>query len=300
MKNGEQLSMIHNDKDKFSKLVDRIASQTGFYAPLMEKDYYLTILLSRINELSENLIFKGGTCLNKIYYVYYRLSEDLDFSMRLPDYTTTRGNRRKSIQPVKDNIESFAKQFGMRVEGAENAGRNEAKQYIYYFVYDSAMVPTEQTIKFEIGLRFNPIDKTEKQTVQHKFIHAFTGKPLFEGGRINCLSLNEIVSEKLRAAALRLTIAPRDFYDLDFIIRNGFDLVNKNVIALFKKKIEEDGGDTDLSKYKVNLGRSDDEIKNMRSRVKDELFGVLTVDERKNFNLDKALGRINKAMERIK
>ena len=300
MRNGEQLSMIHKDKDKFSKLVDRIASQTGFYAPLMEKDYYITILLSRINELSENLIFKGGTCLNKIYYAYYRLSEDLDFSMRLLGYTTTRANRRKSIQPVKDNIESFAKRFGMHVEGVENAGRNESKQYIYYFVYDSAMVPTEQTIKFEIGLRFNPIDKTETQAVQHKFIHAFTGEPLFDGGRINCLSLNEIVSEKLRAAALRLTIAPRDFYDLDFIIRNGFDLVNKNVIALFKKKIEEDGGDTDLSRYKVNLGRSDDEIKNMRSCVKDELFGVLTVDERKKFNLDKALDRINKAMEKIK
>jgi predicted nucleotidyltransferase component of viral defense system len=300
MKNGEQLSMIHNDKDKFSKLVDRIASQTGFYAPLMEKDYYLTLLLSRINELSEDLIFKGGTCLNKIYYVYYRLSEDLDFSMRLPDYTTTRGNRRKSIQPVKDNIEAFAKQFDMRVEGVENAGRNESKQYIYYFVYDSAMVPTEQTIKFEIGLRFNPIDKTKIQAVQHKFMHPFTGEPLFDGGKINCLSLDEIVSEKLRAAALRLKIAPRDFYDIDFIIRHGFDLVNKNVTTLFKKKIEEDGGDTDLSKYRVNLGRSNDEIKDMKSRIKDELFGVLTVDERKNFNLDEALRRINKAMEKIK
>lgn len=103
---------------------------------------------------------------------------------------------------------------------------------------------------------------------------------MFEEGRINCLSLNEIVSEKLRAAALRLKIAPRDFYDLDFIIRHGFDLVNKNVIALFKKKIEEDGSDTDLSKYRVNLGRSSDEIKDMKSRVRDELFGVLTVMEK--------------------
>ncbi|RKY31625.1 MAG: hypothetical protein DRP74_04490 [Candidatus Omnitrophota bacterium] len=299
MKNGEQLSMIHNDKDKFSKLVDRIASQTGFYAPLMEKDYYLTLLLSHINGLSEHLIFKGGTCLNKIYYVYYRLSEDLDFSMRLPDHTTTRGNRRKSIQPIKDNIEAFATQFGMRVEGVENAGRNESKQYIYYFVYDSAIVPTEQTIKFEIGLRFNPIDKTKMQAVQHKFIHPFTGEPLFDGGKINCLSLNEIVSEKLRAAALRLKIAPRDFYDLDFIIRQGFDLVNKNVLTLFKKKIEEDSSNTDLSKYRVNLGRSSDEIKDMKSRIEDELFGVLTVDERKNFDLDKALKRINKAMENV-
>lgn len=300
MKNGESLSMIHNDKDKFFKLIDRIASLTGFYAPLMEKDYYLTLILSRINELSENLIFKGGTCLNKIYYSYYRLSEDLDFSMRLPEHTTTRGNRRKCMQSVKDNIKRFAKQFGMRVDGAEKAGRNESKQYIYYFVYDPVTTPSEQTIKIEIGLRFNPIIRTEMHPIQHKFSHSFTGKPLFDSGRVNCLSLNEIVSEKLRAAALRLRIAPRDFYDLDFILRNGFNLANKEVMELFKKKIEEDGGDTDLSKYRVNLGRSDEEIKDMRSRIKQELFEVLTESERQNFNLDKALKRTNKAMGNVK
>ncbi|MEK6733349.1 MAG: nucleotidyl transferase AbiEii/AbiGii toxin family protein [Candidatus Omnitrophota bacterium] len=299
MKDGESL-LIHKDKDKFLKLVDRTATLTGFYAPLMEKDYYLTLILSRINELSDNLIFKGGTCLNKIYYSYYRLSEDLDFSIRLPDYTTTRGNRRKCMESIKNNIEDFAKQLDMRIEDAENAGRNESKQYVYYFVYDPVTMPSEQTVKFEIGLRFNPILETEMRPVQHKFLHPFTGEPLFDGGKVNCLSLNEIVSEKLRAAALRLTIAPRDFYGLDFILRNGFDLGDKKVMSLFKKKIEEDGADTDLSKYRVNLGRSDAEIKDMRSRIENELFDVLTLGERENFDLDTALERINRAMGALK
>ena len=298
MKDGELL-LIHKDKDKFLKLVDRTATLTGFYAPLMEKDYYLTLILSRINELSDNLIFKGGTCLNKLYYSYYRLSEDLDFSIRLPDYTTTRGNRRKCIEPIKNNIEDFAKQLDMRIESAENAGRNESKQYVYYFVYDPVTMPSEQTVKFEIGLRFNPIFETETRQVQHKFLHPFTGEPLFDGGKVNCLSLNEIVSEKLRAAALRLTIAPRDFYDLDFILRNKFNIANKEVIGLFKKKLKEDDADTNLTKYRVNLGRSDDEIKDMRSRIENELFDVLTPGERENFELDKALERINKAMENV-
>ena len=81
--------MIHKDKKQFTDLINIAVQRTGFRAHLLEKDYYLTLILSRINELSEDLIFKGGTCLNKIYYSYYRLSEDLDFSMRLPDYATT-------------------------------------------------------------------------------------------------------------------------------------------------------------------------------------------------------------------
>ncbi len=292
--------MIHKDKAQFTDVINMTANRTGFRAPLIEKDYYLTLILSKINELSQDLIFKGGTCLNKIYYSYYRLSEDLDCSMRLSEYTTTRGNRRKSIQPIKDNIEGFAKRLGFRIEGVEKAGRNESKQYVYYFTYKSVLQPTVQLVKFEIGLRFNPICAVEKMTVKHKFLHPFTGEPLFDGGKINCLSLNELIAEKLRASAIRMKVAPRDFYDLDFVIRNGFDLTNKDVIKLFKNKLEEDGADTDLGNYRVNLGRPTAEINDMRSRIKEELFEVLTPKERENFNLDTALERINKVMEKVK
>ena len=291
--------MIHENKEDFIKALGRASKKKGFLLPLIEKDYYLTLILSQVHELSEDLIFKGGTCLNKVYYAYYRLSEDLDFSMILPQYEVTRGQRRKCIQPVKDRIRKFVEQFGMRIDDAGNPGRNESKQYVYYFIYQSALRSIETKIKFEIGLRFNPIAPVEKRQVQHVFLHPFTGEPLFDGGKVNCLSLNEIVSEKLRAAALRLKIAPRDFYDLDFILRNRFDLSDKKVMDLFKKKIEEEGGDTNLKKYLVNLGRSDAEIKDMRSRIKEELFEVLTPDERKNFDLDTALKRINKAMRAV-
>ena len=292
--------MIHKNKDEFVKTLERAAKKKGFLLPLLEKDYYLTLLLSQAHELAEDLVFKGGTCLNKIYYAYYRLSEDLDFSMKLPQYEATRGERRKCIQPVKDKIAKFVEQFDMKLVDAGNPGRNESKQYVYYFSYQSALRPAEGQIKFEIGLRFNPIDKIGKQQIHHTYTHPFTGEPLFDGGKVACLSLNEIVSEKLRAAALRETIAPRDFYDLDFLFRNKFNLAEKEVINLFKKKIEEDGGDSDLAKYRVNMGRKSTEIDDMRYRIEAELFDVLSPIERENFDLDKALERINKAMEGVK
>ena len=292
--------MIHKNKDEFVKTLERAAKKKGFLLPLLEKDYYLTLLLSQAHELAEDLVFKGGTCLNKIYYAYYRLSEDLDFSMKLPQYEATRGERRKCIQPVKDKIAKFVEQFDMKLVDAGNPGRNESKQYVYYFSYQSALRPAEGQIKFEIGLRFNPIDKIGKQQIHHTYTHPFTGEPLFDGGKVACLSLNEIVSEKLRAAALRETIAPRDFYDLDFLFRNKFNLAEKEVINLFKKKIEEDGGDSDLAKYRVNMGRKSTEIDDMRYRIEAELFDVLSPIERENFDLDKALERINKAMESVK
>lgn len=288
--------MIHKDKIEFIKTLERASRIKGFLLPQLEKDYYLTLILSKINEFCEELIFKGATCLSKVYYNYYRLSEDLDFTMALPQNNVTRGKRRKCIQPIKDKINKFAKQFDMSIENSDDAGHNESKQYVYYFVYKSVLRPVNAKIKFEIGLRFNPYDPVEEQQIQHVFLNPFTGKPLFDGGKVKCLSLNELVSEKLRAGALRKKIAPRDFYDIDFILRNGFELANKKVMVLFKRKLEEDKADTDLGKYRINLGRSDEEIKDMGSRIETELIDVLIPDERKNFDLNIALGRINKAM----
>ncbi len=291
--------MIHNDKEEFLKVIELAAKRKGFLPLLMEKDYYLTLILSRTHQLSEELIFKGGTCLNKIYFSYYKLSEDLDFSMRLPASKLTRGVRRKAIQPVKDKIKKFVEEFGIKLDEAEDPGRNESKQYLYYLVYESALSPVEGRIKFEIGLRYNPICKSEKHKVRHHFLHPFTGEPLFDGGQVRCLALKEMVAEKLRVAATREIIAPRDFYDLDFILKNGFRIADPEVMELFQKKLAEDDADTELARYRVNLGRQDAEIKDMRSRIKEELFEVLTAEERKNFDLNSALARINSVFKGI-
>ena len=291
--------MIHEDKDEFLKVLDKTAQQKKFPLPMLEKDYYITLILSHVVELSEDLVFKGGTCLSKIYFDYFRLSEDVDFSMKLPSGSVTRGVRRKHIQPIKDKIEKFAQSFGMKIEGTDNPGRNESKQYIYYFVYPSALRPIEGKIKFEVGLRYSPICQLEKRQVRHCFLHPFTGAALFDGGSVNCLTLKELVAEKLRAAATRLTIAPRDFYDLGFLIKSGFDFKNKELWRLFEKKLAEDNFETDLEKYKVNLGRSGKEIHDMKSRVETELLDVLTAEERKVFDLGKTLDALNEITKEL-
>jgi predicted nucleotidyltransferase component of viral defense system len=291
--------MLHRNKEEFREMIYRTVKQTGFTAQLLEKDYYLTMLLSRMNTLSDKLVFKGGTCLNKIYYSYYRLSEDLDFSMILPDYTVTRGERRKCIKPVKDRIVDFAKKFDMEVDKPEHAGRNESKQYVYLLLYDSVIRPQKMSVKLEIGLRYSPILEAVVKPVQHKFVHPFTGKPLFNGGNITCLQILEIVSEKLRATATRKDIAPRDFYDLDFLIRNGFDFSQPHLKDLFIRKLKEDSKDTDLNRYADNLSRSNEEIKNMKSRIQTELLDVLTLEEKQKFNIDIALNRINTEFSKL-
>lgn len=291
--------MLHNDKENFLKVLEATSAQTGFPLLLLEKDYYLTIVLSSINRLSKNLIFKGGTCLNKIYYSYYRLSEDLDFIMQLPSGKPSRTDKRKIIKPIKDNILSYVGSYDMTIDDVDNTGHSESSQYIFYIDYDSAVLGNKQSIKLEIGLRFNPILDVSKQKVSHKFLHPFTKEPLFDGGSVNCLALKELVAEKMRATATRLTIAPRDFYDISFLIKAGFNFQDEQLWQLFKKKLYEDGFESDLEKYRINMGRSKDEIADMSSRIETELIDVLSLGERKTFNLTESLQLMNETFKNL-
>ncbi|MEW6536696.1 MAG: nucleotidyl transferase AbiEii/AbiGii toxin family protein [Candidatus Auribacterota bacterium] len=280
--------MLHKNRDEFLKILERTSAQTGFPLRLVEKDYYLTIIISRINDfLSDNLVFKGGTCLNKIYYEYYRLSEDLDFTLILPSGTSTRTSRRKAISPIKESIVNFAKSLDMKIDNPDRAVHNESNQYIYYLSYKSVVIDKREPIKLEIGLRFNPILQPVEMKIHHRFIHPFTGEPLFDAGSVKCLDLKELVAEKMRAASTRLVIAPRDFYDLGYLIRKGFDFEDKALLKIFQEKLGEDGYTSDLKKYHTNLGRTEDEIKAMKSRLEYELFPVLTEAEQRQFDVDK-------------
>lgn len=284
--------MNHSNRSDFSSLLERTSAQTGFSLLLLEKDYYLTLLLSRIHLLSERLVFKGGTCLNKIYFSYFRLSEDLDFSLLLPKPELNRQERKRLVLPIKEKLPALLKDIELEVENIDQAGHNESTQYIFYIQYQSAIVANVQSIKLEINLSTSPILNPILKPVTHKFIHPFTKEMLFDGGQVLCLSLKELVSEKLRAAATRKSIAPRDFYDLNYLIRNEFKFDDIELWTLFKRKLEEDGF-KDFEPFRFNLGRSFEEIQNMENRLKDELFPVLTPKEKVAFNLQDTFKFLN-------
>ena len=54
------------DKEKLKSFLTSIETKTNIIAlELIEKDFYLNVLLSKLN--FEGYVFKGGTCLAKAY-----------------------------------------------------------------------------------------------------------------------------------------------------------------------------------------------------------------------------------------
>ena len=281
------------DRNRLKVLIPAIAGKMKFRPAIVEKDYYITVILSHVKGLlSDKLVFKGGTLLNKAYLNYHRLSEDLDFTYISP--LTSRAQRSKAIEPIRKKMASFLNTLGLTSDNPEGEGFNNSRQYVFVIKYYSIIMNKEDTVKFEISLRQFPIDSPVEIVLKHFYQDPFTGEDIFPHGSVLSLSWKESVAEKLKAAITRREVAIRDFYDLWHISETGFDFYDRDFVRIFKKKLSEDNYSGD---YSLNFGRSDEDIYVLRRQVEDYLKPVIREGE--EFNLDEVLERFNSILRNI-
>lgn len=87
---------LHEDRDAFQALLSVIGGRTGIREDIIEKDYYLTMLLKELAEKQGTLpaYFKGGTALYKALGDMVRFSEDIDLTVEAKDCSKSQGKAR--------------------------------------------------------------------------------------------------------------------------------------------------------------------------------------------------------------
>lgn len=270
------------DNAVFKDLVFAVAGRTKFRPALVEKDYYLTNILNHLNErLSERIVFKGGTLLNKIYLSYRRLSEDLDFTHDGKEGLETRTQRSRAIEPIRESMGSFLDSLGLRSDRSRGEGFNNSTQYVFVAKYLSFVTGKDETVKIEVSLRQPPLTETVHSPVRHFFQDPFTGEDLLPRNRIRSLSFDEAVAEKLKAAITRRDVTVRDYYDLWQIVSSGFEFHREEFVSLFKKKLAEDGYRGDFRHF---FGRNAEDIAQIERQVQTDLLPVIRAGE--EFDID--------------
>ncbi len=58
---------LHNNKENFIEVIQIVSRSLNISPSLIEKDYYVTMILKSINDEVSGLIFKGGTSLSKCH-----------------------------------------------------------------------------------------------------------------------------------------------------------------------------------------------------------------------------------------
>ena len=116
---------------------------------MIEKDYYVTMILRLLSEQLELCVFKGGTSLSKGFHVINRFSEDIDitFNEHIGE------SRRKKLKHVV--LKGISEKLGMPIVNWDET-QSDRDYNAYFFSYTSVFALEDerlpQYVKLEMAL----------------------------------------------------------------------------------------------------------------------------------------------------
>lgn len=122
---------LHEDKELFKEIIEQVADESGRTLSVIEKDYYVTMILRLLAQALPNVVFKGGTSLSKGFHAINRFSEDIDitFDEHIGE------NRRKKLKNTV--LKSISEELGMPISNWEEI-QSDRDYNAYLFTYKSA------------------------------------------------------------------------------------------------------------------------------------------------------------------
>ncbi|MCF5880685.1 nucleotidyl transferase AbiEii/AbiGii toxin family protein [Aeromonas veronii] len=225
---------LHEEKNKkmLAEAVRFTAARFNVPQTYVEKDYFLTKALLHISksEYCNNIVFKGGTSLSKVYKAIYRFSEDIDLAILPADSWSDR----KIKKVIKSAIDSAAKDLTKSTETTYSHGSKYRKERYYFPRLNTteALGEVQDSILFECNAYTTPSPAVKQKirsliaewAIKEKIPNIIETFQL-QDFEMLVLCWKRTYCEKilgLMAAASRneLNNKVRHFYDLTMLYRN--------------------------------------------------------------------------------
>lgn len=137
-----------DDRELFHDVIVTVSDRMGIAIDIVEKDYYVTMILNELAKRSDKVVFKGGTSLAKAYKAIDRFSEDVDIT-----FTEHIGSARRKklkyqvLQPISEILEMPVSNWD-RIESDKDYNHYD---FVYRSVVDEAN-PLQPWVKVETAL----------------------------------------------------------------------------------------------------------------------------------------------------
>lgn len=153
---------LHKEnRELFRDAILLTSERLGVSEDIVEKDYYVTLILKKLSSSEYPVVFKGGTSLSKAFRVIDRFSEDIDIT-----FTEHLGEARrkklkyKILKPIADELGLIIRNFDF-VESDKNL--NHYDFYYESVVGDRVINAIPPYVKLETSLMSYSFPTEEKE-----------------------------------------------------------------------------------------------------------------------------------------
>lgn len=217
------MNNLHNEKEFFNDIILAASRSLGINSAIIEKDYYVTLLLKNIIERNSDIIFKGGTSLSKCYKLINRFSEDIDLGLNVNKATE---GMKKSL---KRDILNAIDDLNFKLDNADDI-RTRMDFNRYQITY-----PVSETVSFikpylyietAVFLKPFPYEIKTADSYVYRFLKDANHKEI-----IDKYSLNPF---EIKVQSLERTFIDKIFAIGDYYLTNNITGHSRHLYDLYK------------------------------------------------------------------
>ena len=207
---------LHEDQDIFIDAIQKTREETGIEPAIIEKDYYVSMMLSLLAASNIGFVFKGGTSLSKAYKVIERFSEDIDLTV------TTKPTQGQRIKMV-DTVLECAKQLRLRIVNPDQLRhRGQFNKFVFEYgsVFRKSVISPQMIVEIFVTLLAFPTEE--------KMISSFVGETVEKYNNEAALEYN-LLAFKMPVQDIRRTFIDKVFALCDYYLEGKSERYSRHI-----------------------------------------------------------------------
>lgn len=215
---------MHTNRELFEQAVLRTAAYLDIDNGIVEKDYYVTLMLKEISLNVPDLVFKGGTSLSKCHKVINRFSEDIDLTVEY-ESKPSEGKRKE----LKKNIVAAINSFELSLANPDEIkSRREYNKYIvdYPSLFMQPGLKNHLQIETMIKIKAYPNCEMEAASLIYDYLIA--------EGFDDMIDEYELAPFKLKVQSAERTFIDKVFALADYYLSDKVTEHSRHIYDLYK------------------------------------------------------------------
>ncbi len=244
---------LHKEnRELFRDAILLVSQKLEVSEDIIEKDYYVTLILKKLSSIEYPVVFKGGTSLSKAFQIIDRFSEDIDIT-----FTEHLGEARR--KKLKYNIlKPIADELGLVIGNFDSVESDKNLNH-YDFCYDSVVGDRVSNaippyVKLETSLMYYAFP-TEKREIRNYLLDAL------ETEEEEFIITYDLKTFPMRVQSLNCTLINKVFAVCDYYLQGKAHRNARHLYDIYKlsERVEIDDDFLKLVEevrtHRIALGR---------------------------------------------
>lgn len=215
--------ILHKDKESFDAVIKAASRYFNVSTAIIEKDYYVTLILLELVKQVPGLLFKGGTSLSKCYKIIDRFSEDIDISLDSEHQSqANRKNLKHIIVEICNNLK-----LNLINESEIKSRKNYNCYKIDYFARHSLQgVNSQLLIETVFIVKSFPIEIKKASSMVYDYLKVV--------GNEDLIKYYELTPFSIRVQTLNRTFIDKVFAICDYMLDNKAERQSRHIYDLYR------------------------------------------------------------------